>query len=201
MDMLSDAERVRYFYEVTGNPMNLAILGNLFSLAGCLLMVWVGLLQTRRRILTLQCLQFALMGLGNFALGAYSGCICNLVSIARNVAFCKWKVSLSLKLGFIALQVLLSLDLLTKSPLQWLPLLAAGIFTWFLDIQSEARLKAIIIFTMVMWLVYDCAYGNYVAAAFDVLTILSTLAGIFRILGWRLPLGKRAFRRKPAENA
>ena len=43
--------------------MNTVILGNLISLAGCLLMVLIGFLRKKSHILTAQCFQFGLLGL------------------------------------------------------------------------------------------------------------------------------------------
>ena len=86
-----------------------------------------------------------------------------------------------MKIGFIALQVLLSISSLSAGWIGWLPILAAAIFTWFLDTKSEELLKIVIIGTMVMWLIYDIYYRNYVASFFDVLTILSNTMGFFMV--------------------
>ena len=178
---LSDAERAGQFFIFEVNGMRLSIVGNLLSLAGCLLMVGIGLMKKKKQILAAQCLQFTLMGLGNLALGAVSGCISNLVGILRNAAFCKWQVTVPWKLGFIAVQALLSLGTLSQGAMEWLPVIAAATYTWFLDTKSEVTLKAVMLGAQVMWLVYDLHYGNYTAAVFDVLTMGSTLAGILRL--------------------
>lgn len=166
--------------------MNLVVIGNLISFLGCLLMVSIGLLRKKEQILGVQCLQFSLMAVSNFLLGGISGTISNAVSIVRNLIFFKAKVTVPLKLGFIALQVLLSTGALRKSPLEWLPVLAAGAFTWFLDVKSEITLKAVIIATFFLWVVYDLCHRNYVAMTFDVLSIFSNAAGI-----WMLYKAKR----------
>ena len=46
-----------------------------------------------------------------------------------------------------------------------------------MDTRSEAKLKICILCTQVMWLVYDLYYRNYVAAAFDIMTMCSNLIG------------------------
>lgn len=162
--------------------MNLLIIGNLISLTGCLLMVGVGFIRKKDRILAVQCLQFGIMGLGNLVLGAASGFISNMVGILRNLAFAKWKTTLPLKLGFSAAQAVLSIGALQNGMIEWLPILAAALFTWFLDTKSEAKLKIVIIVTQILWLIYDLYYLNYVATTFDVLTILSNLIGIRMVL-------------------
>ena len=53
-----------------------------------------------------------------------------------------------------------------------------AVFTWFIDTQSDIRLKWIIRTARVMWGFCDFYYRNFVAFAFDVLTILSNFAAI-----------------------
>ncbi len=158
------------------------IIGNIIAFAGCGLMVLVGFIKQKRRILAVQCVQFALQGASNLILGGFSGFIANVVSILRNLAFFKFKNSVWLKLFFIVLQLLLSLSSLRNGFINWLPLLAAVLFTWFLDLENEVYLKIVIISTQVLWLIYDFVHFNYVAVAFDCFTMVSTVAGIFLIL-------------------
>lgn len=157
------------------------LLGNLVSFLGCVLMVAIGFIRKKERILLVQCFQLALMGAGNWILGAFSGVIANLVGIARNLIFTKKQVTPPMKLLFIAVQVLLSLSALKNGMIEWLPILSAGLFTWFLDTKKETTLKRIIIITTFLWLVYDLWYQNYVAMTFDALTILSNAIGIYMV--------------------
>ena len=154
------------------------VLGNLVSLLGCVLMVAVGFIRKKERILTVQCFQLALMGLGNGILGALSGVIANATGIVRNLVFTRHKATLPLKLFFILLQAALSVSALKNGAIELLPILAAGLFTWFLDTNSGVTLKIIIIVTTLMWLVYDFYYQNYVSMTFDALTVVSNVIGL-----------------------
>ncbi len=162
--------------------MNLIIIGNIISFIGCSLMVLVGFIKEKRRILSTQCVQFALQGVANLILGGISGFIANIVSIIRNLAFSRWKSTLWLKLGFIALQLLLSLGSLSEGFISLLPIISTILFTWFLDTKSEIKLKIVIISTQVLWLIYDFAHLNYVSVAFDIFTMISNFIGIQMIL-------------------
>lgn len=162
--------------------MNTILIGNIISLAGCVIMVCIGLIKEKKKILSVQCVQFALMGVGNFVLGGINGTVANIVSILRNIAFYKWRISVPLKLLFIALQVALSLKALSGGTVELLPIIAAALFTWFLDVKSEVRLKIVILITQVMWLIYDFCHLNYVSVSFDALTMVSTTVGIYLIL-------------------
>lgn len=158
------------------------LIGNIIALLGCTLMVLVGLIKEKRRILSVQCVQFALQGVANLILGGYGGFIANIVSILRNLAFNKFRVTVWLKLFFIVLQLCLSVSTLSASLVSWLPLLASVLFTWFLDLKSEVQLKTVIIISQVMWLIYDFVHLNFVSVTFDFFTMISTTVGIFLIL-------------------
>lgn len=161
--------------------MNTLLIGNLISGIGCLIMVAIGFLRKKSHILAAQCVQCGFMGFGNLILGGTSGFIANVVTIIRNLVFVKRQATTALKIFFIALQVLLSLNSLGDGLICWLPILAAAIFTWCLDTRSEAKLKVCIITTQVLWLIYDIFYRNYVATTFDILTIGSNVIGFFMV--------------------
>lgn len=161
--------------------MNTIILGNFISLLGCLMMVAIGFLRKKSHILTAQCFQFGLLGLANLILGATSGFISGVVGITRNLVFSRVKSTLSLKLFFIAAQVVLSLPFAGNGLVDWFPVFAAVLFTWCIDTRSEVVLKVYIIAAQVFWMVFDLYYQNYTAMAFDIFTVLSNTIGIFMI--------------------
>ena len=161
--------------------MNYLLIGNGISMVGCLIMVAIGFLKKKSHILLAQSAQCVFMGIGNLVLGGVSGFISNIVTIVRNLVCLKFPVTVRLKVLFIALQVLLSLGSLGKGMISWLPVLAAAVFTWFLDTKSDVKLKFVILSTQIMWLIYDLYYCNYVASAFDVLTFVSNLIGLYMI--------------------
>lgn len=163
--------------------MNLSIvlIGNLISFTGAMVMIAIGLLKSKKSILVAQCFQFAVMGIGNLVLGGVTGFISNVVSIVRNLICFRWAFTLPLKLFFIALQILLSAHVNTMGLIGWLPIIAACLFTWFLDTPNEIFLKQVIILAQVLWMVYDFTLCNYASTLFDVLTVATTLVGIFRI--------------------
>ena len=161
--------------------MNTLLLGNSIALLGCLIMVAVGFLQKKTHILLVQCVQCGLMGLSNLILGGISGFICNYISIVRNLVFVKYPITKTLKLTFISLQVLLNLSAILSGFINCLPTIAASLFTWNLDTKSEVRLKCVILITMILWLIYDFTHRNYVASAFDIMTMISNCIGLYMI--------------------
>ena len=157
------------------------LLGNIAAFVGCVIMVCIGLVKKKEHILTYQCVQFAFMGLGNLALGAGAGLISNVVSILRNLVFARVKSTTGLKLGFIVVQAALTLIIGGPAWIEWLPVIAVVVYTWFLDTKSDMAFKFLILGTQVLWLIYDFYYRNYVAFTFDILTMISTVIGMLRI--------------------
>ena len=162
--------------------MNLILMGNAISMVGCLIMVGIGFLKKKNQILIAQSVQCVFLGTSNLVLGGISGFICNMVTILRNLVFLKFRNTTLLKVFFILLQFVLSISSLSLGWISWLPILAAALFTWCMDTKSEAKLKIVILCTQIMWLTYDLYFRNYVASAFDVMTMISNTICLFAIL-------------------
>ncbi len=161
--------------------MRIILIGNAVALVGSLVMIGIGFIKRKDHILLAQCAMFLIMGVGNLLLGGVTGFIANMVSLVRNLVVFKWPFTTPLKLLFIAVQVGISLLTHPQGVIAWLPILAACIFTWFLDLKDAKQLKVLIIVTQAMWIVYDLAIKNYVSTAFDVATCASNLYGIYML--------------------
>lgn len=162
--------------------MNRIIIGNIICLAGSAVMVIVGFLKGRKKILAGQCIQYLILGGGNLVLGGTSGAIADGVSIVRNLLSLKIEFNWLLKVLFIGLQVALTAIFNNAGFIGWLPPLAACIFTWCVDTKNEILLKLLIILAQAMWAIYDLYFKNFSTMAFDIATIGSNLVGIFMIL-------------------
>ena len=117
--------------------MNTILLGNAVTFIGALLMVGIGFIKTKKNILRVQCIQFAIMGIGNLILGGVTGFISNAVSILRNLICFKRELTLPLKLLFIAIQIIITGSVNRMGFIGWLPVFAACLFTWFLDTKRH----------------------------------------------------------------
>lgn len=157
------------------------ILGNVVSMLGCMTMVLTGFLRKKEQILMAQCVQFGFLAAGNLILGGVTGFISGTVSIARNLVFAFTGGSRNWKIGFIALQAVLTFLPGWPGLVGCLPLGSGVILTWFLDAKNDVQLKLAIIAAQVIWAIYDWSYQNFVAFAFDIFTILSNLVGILII--------------------
>lgn len=149
------------------------IIGNIISLIACTVMVLIGFIKNKNRFLAMQILQFALNAVSRLFLGAVGGAIGSIISLVRNIIIAKWKCTKWLKFALIAIQILLSAGTFTLNPITWLPILAAGTFTWYIDTDDVMRFKWVVIITAVMWAVYDLYHLNFVSVWFDAFTVAS----------------------------
>lgn len=157
------------------------MIGNVLAFLGCILMVLTGIIRKKERVLYVQCAQFALMGGGNFVLGAYAGVVANILSIIRNLIFMKTGGSKRLKIVFIVVQTVLTLVTGDGSLLMWLPVLATVALTWALDTHNVIVFKLAMIFGQSLWMIYDWCYCNYVGFAFDIMSVVSNTWGIMMV--------------------
>ena len=162
--------------------MNIVVIANIIAFIGAVMMVCIGLIKKKQQILLVQSVQFGIQAAANILLGGVTGFISNLVSIARNLFCLKWAFTVPVKLAFVAVQVVLSLGVNKMGLLGWLPMISGCLYTWFLDLKDEVRLKIVMIIAQIMWVIYDFALMNYVSFAFDILTMISNLTGIWLIL-------------------
>lgn len=160
----------------------MVILGNVISFIGCILMVGIGFIKQKNTILVGQCIQFGLQGAGHLFLGSIPGMISCGVSILRNLFFSRRKVTVWLKLSFIALQTVLTVATGPQNLIQWLPLVAVVPYTWYLDTENVVLFKLVNIFGCVCWIFHDFYYLNYAAGVFDILAVVSTGISVFQLL-------------------
>lgn len=161
--------------------MSLLLLGNLVSLLGCIAMIITGYVKTKKSIINIQCVQFALMAAGNLILGGVSGAISNLIGVIRNLISLRVRdFSLTWKIFFIAVQAVLTGMSNHAGFLGWFPVLATAAFVMVMD-QEEKYIKWSMIFGEALWVFYDFSNRNYTSMVMDVLTILSTAIGLWRL--------------------
>ena len=158
------------------------LLGNLISLVGCSMMILIGFIKNKDKILLAQSAQFSIQAAGNLVLGSVSGGISCVIAVIRIFVFKYVKVTVWLKLGFIALQAVLTAMSGAHTIIQWIPCLSMVAYTWYLDTDSAVVFKLANVAGVIMWAVHDFHYRNFVAFSFDLMTIVSTFMGIWLIL-------------------
>ena len=156
------------------------IVANVFSTIACIVMVAIGFLKKKEQVVLGQCFQLGFLGISNFMLGAVAGGIGNALGVIRNLVLPKVSKPLFWKIGFIVVQLVLTLltwDYVTW--VAWIPFLYAVILTSVLDTKSVTVFKVAIIIAQALFCLYDGHYMNIGGMAANILTIASNSISIF----------------------
>lgn len=157
------------------------VIGNIIALIASILMVFAGLQKKKKKILFTQIIQIALSVISNLVLGGYTGAIINALSCVRDILCYKEKMGNKEKIIIIILAVGVSL---TFNNLEWiglLPVVAAVVYIIFMNTKDVVRFKYLIIFSMIMWLVYDIYIKSYMSGIFDFMSVITNLIAIYQI--------------------
>ena len=157
------------------------VVGNAIALVASILMVFVGFQKKKKKILFMQIIQIALSIISNLVLGGYTGAIINAVSCIRDILCYKEKIHNKEKIILIILAVGLSLVFNNIGGIGLLPVIATVIYIIFMDIKDVVKFKYLIIFSMIMWLVYDLYIMSYTSGIFDIMSVIANIIGIYQI--------------------
>lgn len=161
--------------------MSSLLIGNIIALIASLLMVFSGLLKKKKQILYIQTIQIGLSVISNIVLGGITGAIINLLSCIRNILCYIGKLTLLSKIVLIFFSVLLTLMFNNLGFIGLLPLISIVSYTCLIDINEVIRFKLLIIFTMLLWFVYDLYIKSYSSAIFDFMNIVFNTFSIMKI--------------------
>ncbi len=157
------------------------ILGNIVALLGSLLMVYTGLIKKKQKIILFQTVQIGLFVLSNIILGGITGAIINALSMIRNILCYKNKLGLKEKIIITILSIVLSLSFNNLGIIGLLPVISTVTYIWLIDIKNVSRFKILIIFTMILWFIYDMTIKSYTSAFFDFMNICANIISIILI--------------------
>lgn len=157
------------------------ICGNIVALIASMLMVYSGSVKNRKKIIYIQTVQILAFTLSNLILGGFTGAIVNLISLVRNILCYKDNLTNDKKLILILLCITFSLLFNNLGFLGLLPLISTVVYTCFMDVKNTIKLKLLIIFTMVLWLIYDTFIRSYTSAVFDAFNIIANAVTIYQL--------------------
>ena len=157
--------------------MNILI-GNIIALVASLIMVYTGILKNKKKIIYLQTVQIGLSVISNIVLGGISGAIINGISCIRNVLCYKGMLTTVFKILIVIISITLTLLFNNLGIIGLLPLISIVLYTLFMDTKKVITLKLLIIFTMIMWLLYDFYIKSYTSSLFDLLTIITNVIAL-----------------------
>ena len=160
--------------------MNIYV-GNIIALVASLLMVYTGILKSKQKIIYLQTVQIGLSAISNIILGGISGAIINVVSCIRNILCYNNKLNNLFKIIIISLSIILILLFNNLGIIGILPLISIIVYTLFINTKNVIELKLLIIFTMIMWGIYDFYIKSYTSFIFDTATMIVNIISIIKL--------------------
>ena len=161
--------------------MKTIIIGNIIALIASLLMVYSGLIKKKEKIIFIQTIQIALSVLSNIALGGITGAIRNAISCLRNILCYKEKLGIKSKSIIIIASIFLSLRFNNLGIIGLLPVISTVVYTFFMNIKDIVKFKYLIIFTMILWFIYDFYIKSYSSAIFDFMSIVTNIFAIIKL--------------------
>ena len=160
--------------------MNL-IIGNILGLISSLIMVSIGLIKNKKKILITQNIQIMIYTFSNVFLGGYTGIILNIVNIFRNYLCYKGQLKLQYKIIISIISISLSLLFNNLGIFGLLPLLGSTLYLWFMNVTNIIKFKQLIIFTISTWLIYNIIIQSYTSVLFNIITIITNFLSIIKI--------------------
>lgn len=157
------------------------IIGNIIALIASILMVYSGTSKQKKKILHFQTVQIGMLVISNIILGGITGAIINALSLIRNTLCYKDKLGLKEKVVITILATILTLKFNNLGYIGLLPLISTVTYIWLMNIKNVKRFKLLIIFTMLMWFIYDIVIKSYTSAIFDFINIVANIVTLFQI--------------------
>ena len=157
------------------------LIGNAIALVACCIMVISGYMKSKQRTLYWQTVQIGLCVFSCAVLGAWGGMISNILAVPRNIMVYKEKLSTLWKVVFVILNIVVTLPFNNAGLLGLLPVASAVPYTLLMDRLKPAAFKGLIVYTSIVWCIYDFSMMNYVSAMFDFGCIITSIIAIIRI--------------------
>lgn len=157
------------------------VIGNIVALVGSVLMAYSGIIKEKQKIIIVQTIQMLMLGLSNIILGGIPGAIINSVNCIRNILCYEEKLGFKEKLILVTISVGLSIYFNNLGIIGILPVIATVFYTMLMDMKNVVKFKVLLIFTLILWGIYDIYIKSYTSAIFDFITIGANIFSIYRI--------------------
>ena len=158
------------------------IIGNVIAFVASILMVYSGVLKEKKKILYMQNIQIGLSSIGNLILGGINGAIINTLGCIKNILYYKDKLRFKEKIIITIIATILSFIFNNSGIIGLLPLVNTIFYMWLMNENDIIKFKALIIFTALLWLIYDFSIKSYVSSIFNFMYIIANIISIIQIV-------------------
>jgi hypothetical protein len=149
------------------------LIANIIDFLASMLQVASGSIKKKARILVVQIVQLLMQATSMLLVGGITGAVNNVLSCFRNYLCYKEKLNWVWKALLIAASVALTLLLNDQGLLGILPVAICTVYILLMDLKDPIAFKLLVTLTFVPWVFYHFFLGLYVAAVFDVLSVIT----------------------------
>ena len=149
------------------------LIANTIDFVAALLQVGSGFVKKKAKILIIQTVQLLMQAVSILLLGGVTGAVSNILSCYRNYLCYKDKLNNLWKFILIAASVVMTLLLNNQGLLGIMPAAICTVYIIFMDVKDPVKFKLLVTLTFIPWVFYHFALKAYVAAIFDVATVLT----------------------------
>lgn len=157
------------------------VIGNIIALVASIIMVYTGILKSKKKIIYFQTIQLVLFVISNIILGGISGAIINAISCIRNILCYKNRLNALAKIFISVASIILIIFFNNLGIVGLMPLIATLSYIWLMTIKDIKKFKYLTMFNMLLWLIYDLYIKSYTSAIFDFLNIIANFVSIMKI--------------------
>ena len=157
------------------------IIGNILTLIASLTFIYSCTKKEKKKILIIQCIQKGFAAIGNIVLKGYSGAITHTISLISYIFCYNDKLNTVIKTIITIIIVTLSFIFNNLGIIGILPLISALTYLWFMDVKDIIKFKYILLFTIILWAIYDFTIKSYTSFTFGVISIITTIISIIQI--------------------
>ena len=158
------------------------IIANVIDFLAALIQVGSGAIKNKGKILAVQILQLLMQGVSMLLLGGITGAVSNVLSCYRNYLCYKDKLTPLWKGILIAASVLMTVFLNNQGLLGLIPVVVCTVYILLMDMQDPIKFKTLVTLSFLPWVVYHFALKAYVAAIFDVATVITNGITLFAMM-------------------
>ena len=150
-------------------------LANIVSFAAgvfSIISVWQ---KNKSKLLIYQIIEPILTGISDFLLQAYSGCVCNVVAVIRNI-LCKFSIDKKIISFYMILFYIGYILFFIKDIISFIPLIASLIYTIIIVMSENVnKIRIGVIINNSLWIIYDLIFQNYFSALRDFVLVLNAI--------------------------
>ena len=146
----------------------------------------------KKQILFMQIISYVFFVIHYYLLNGITGAICNLIGLFALVAiyvFEKYKLENKILVSAFFIVLLLIINIASFQNIYSIfPMVASSIVIISFLENNENDIRGIGLLAAICWLVYAIAYKSYIAIAFEVITLIGTIAAFIKNNGQKVKI-------------